>query len=269
MRNLRFAAVVVGAFICAGQVSGAQTVTLFGSLVPSTPVESDTAAVTLGVKFWSAQPGTIAGIRFYRGHKASSSGYTAKLFSASGTLVASAKTAKDTCAVPCWEEVNFASPISIAANTTYVAAYYTSNGQYADDQYGLTNGATSGSLVAPASAQVGGNGIYTYSTGFPTQAWNNSNYYVDISFTPTAPLVAQTPKAVSFSPAGPIKVSDSAGAGTTIAAIQVTTSDGKPFAGTVSISAQSVNGMVSLSLGSDPVLSASLELRITALLILS
>jgi hypothetical protein len=247
MRNLPSAAVIVAAWVCAGQVSEAQTVTLFGNAVPSTPVDNDTAAVTVGVKFWSSQPGTIAGIRFYRGHKASSSGYTVKLFSASGTLLASAKTGKDTCAVPCWEEVNFASPISIAGNTTYVAAYYTGNGQYADDQYGLTNGIASGSLIAPASGQVGGNGVYTYSTGFPMQVWNASNYYVDISFTPTAPPVAQTPEAVSFSPAGPINVSDSAGAATAIAAIQVTTSDGKPFAGTVSISAQSVNGMVSLS----------------------
>lgn len=247
MGNLRSAAVILAALICAGQVSEAQTVTLFNNAVPSTPVDSDTTAVTLGVKFWSSQPGTIAGIRFYRGYKASSSGYTVKLFSASGTLIASARTGKDTCAVPCWEEVNFASPIPIAANTTYVAAYYTGNGRYADDQYGLTNGTTRSPLVAPASGQVGGNGVYTYSTGFPTQVWNASNYYVDISFTPTAPPVVQTPKAVSFSPAGPINVSAAAAAGTTISAIQVTSSDGNPFAGTVSISAQSVNGMVSLS----------------------
>jgi hypothetical protein len=247
MRNLRFAAVIVAALICAGQVAGAQTVTLFANSEPSTPVDSDTAAVTLGVKFWSAQPGTVAGIRFYRGYKASSSGYTVKLFSAGGTLLASANTSRDTCAVPCWEQVNFASPISIAANTTYVAAYYTGNGRYAGDQYGLKNGATSGPLVAPASGQVGGNGVYTYSTGFPTQAWNASNYYVDISFTPSAPQGPQTPKAVSFSPAGPVNVSDTAPAGTAVAAIQVTTSDGNPFAGTLAISAQTANGMVSLS----------------------
>jgi hypothetical protein len=133
MRKLRSAAVIVAALICAGQVSEAQTVTLFGNAMPSTPVDSDTAAVPLGVKFWSSQPGTIAGIRFYRAYKASSSSYTVKLFSAGGTLLASANRGKDTCAVPCWEQMNFASPLSIAANTTYVAAYYTGNGQYADD----------------------------------------------------------------------------------------------------------------------------------------
>jgi hypothetical protein len=57
----------------------------------------------------------------------------------------------------------------------------------------------------------------------------------------------QTPTAVSFSPAGPVSVNDSASAGTVISAVQVSTNDGQPFAGTVSITDQSVSGMVSLS----------------------
>jgi hypothetical protein len=62
MRNL-ISAAIGAALICASQVSQAQTVTLFGNSVPSTPVDSDTASVTLGVKFWNSQSGTIAGIR--------------------------------------------------------------------------------------------------------------------------------------------------------------------------------------------------------------
>jgi hypothetical protein len=128
--------------------------------------------VTLGVKFYSTQAGAIAGIRFYRG-AADPRGYTVELFSSSGTLLGFAMDS-DTCSVPCWEQINFASPISIAANTTYVAAYYASNGDYADDtgtSGGLTNGASNGPLIAPASSQVGGNGVYTYSRGFPNQTW--------------------------------------------------------------------------------------------------
>jgi hypothetical protein len=102
-----------------------QTVTIFGNSVPANAVDPDTNAVTLGVKFWSTQAGTISGIRFYRGAN-NGSGYTVKLFTAGGSLVASAKAEKDTCAVPCWEQVNFASPISLAVNITYIAAYYTS-----------------------------------------------------------------------------------------------------------------------------------------------
>jgi hypothetical protein len=210
------------------QTSRAQSsINIFGTATPQTPVDTDTNAVTLGMKFWSAQPGTISGIRFYRGAK-NSNGYTVKLFSAGGTLVASARTSTDTCAVPCWEQVNFASPLSIAANTTYIAAYYTSNGRYAGDNYGLTNGKTNGLLTVPASSVIGGNGVYSYSTGFPNQTWNASNYYVDVAFTPSAPSLT-----LSFSPAHP-SIAANTPAGTVVATIAATWSNGAPFTGTLS-----------------------------------
>jgi hypothetical protein len=160
----------------ASRASLAQSsVNVLGNATPANAVEADYSAVTLGVKLWSTKAGTISGIRFYRGAR-NSSGYTVKLFTAGASLLASAKTSTDTCAVPCWEQVNFASPVSLAANTTYIAAYYTSNGRYADDTDGLRNGKTSGPLTAPASSAVGGNGVYTYSTGFPNQTWYASNY---------------------------------------------------------------------------------------------
>jgi hypothetical protein len=56
------------------------------------------------------------GIRFFRG-ASSHDGYAVKLFAANGSLLAAAKTWKDTCFVPCWEQVNFHSPVSLAANT--------------------------------------------------------------------------------------------------------------------------------------------------------
>ena len=206
------------------------TINIFGNAAPANPVVADNA-VTLGLKFYSTQPGTISGIRFYRGHR-NGNGYTVKLFSAGGSLLASAKTSNDTCTVPCWEQVNFASPVSIAASTTYVAAYYTNNGDYADDEYtngGLTNGASNGSLIAPASSQVGGNGVYTYSTGFPNQTWHDSNYYVDVSFTPTAPTLM-----MSFSPAAP-SIQNSTPGGTVVATVNVTWSNGNPFTGKLSL----------------------------------
>jgi hypothetical protein len=83
----------------------------------------------------------------------------------------------------------FSAPISIAANTTYVAAYYTPNGRYADNYFGLNTGVSSGPLNVPASATVGGNGVYYYGLGFPNSTWKASNYYVDVLFTsaPSAP----------------------------------------------------------------------------------
>lgn len=214
---------------CAGsRVSFAQSsVSIFGNAVPPNAVAADYSAVTLGIKFYSTQPGTISAIRFYRGAK-NSSGYTARLYSAGGTLLAQATLTADSCAVPCWEQANFASPVSIPANTTYIASYYTSNGLYPDGYYGLTTGASNGPLIAPASSAVGGNGVYYYGEGFPNQTWEDSNYYVDVAFIPSAPALT-----VSFTPPNP-SVPSNAPAGTVVATITAAWSNGTPFTGSLS-----------------------------------
>jgi len=203
------------------------TLTIFGNATPETPVVPDARAVTLGVKFRSARPGKVSGIRFYRG-ATSRDGYATKLFAANGSLLAAAKAWKDTCAVPCWEQVNFRSSVILAANTTYIAAYYASNGRYATDNSGLTNGHSVGPLSVPASDTVGGNGVYTYSTGFPNQSWHNSNYYVDVAFTPTTSAPARL--TLSFDPSSP-SIAASTPSDTVVATIIAAWSDGTPFTG--------------------------------------
>jgi Domain of unknown function (DUF4082) len=167
--------------LLSGETGGlAQTYTIFGNAVPRTPVDPDTSAVTLGVKFTSTQAGEITGIRFYRGHTNSS--YVVALYGKNGTRLATASVKGDTCAVPCWEHVNFIAPVSINANTQYVAAYYTSGGRYADDQGGLLSNVSNPPLSALAN---GGVYHYGWGIGFPTQIWNSSDYWVDVLFTPT------------------------------------------------------------------------------------
>jgi hypothetical protein len=53
----------------------------------------------------------------------------------SGSLLVATKTWKDTCVVPCWEQVNFASPMTLAAHTTYFAAYYTLTADCSADKF--------------------------------------------------------------------------------------------------------------------------------------
>src|SRR2546423_14835398 len=105
--------------LLSGVARGEATLSFFGDATPKTAVVPDTRPVTFGVRFQSAQPGKVLGIRFFRG-ASSRDGYAVKLFAANGSLLAAAKTWKDTCSVPCWEQVNFRSPVSLAANTTYV-----------------------------------------------------------------------------------------------------------------------------------------------------
>ena len=69
--------------------------------------------------------GYIKGIRFYKG-SSNTGPHTGKLWTASGTLLASATFSGETASG--WQEVRFATPVAITANTTYVASYYTAVG---------------------------------------------------------------------------------------------------------------------------------------------
>ena len=210
-------------------VASAQTLTIFGNAVPKNPI-GGAGAVTLGVKFWSSEPGTISGIRFYRA-VASPQGYIGDLFSAGGTLLGSATLTKESGPLPGWQEADFASPISISANTTYVAAYYCPIGQGASDALELSNGVMNGPLTAPSSESVGGNGVYNNGNVFPNSSYENSNYYVDVAFVPAA---GDPPSLMlSFDSPNP-SIPANAPLGSVVATITASWSDGSPFTGSLS-----------------------------------
>ena len=86
-------------FLSGTNVSSAQSLNIFGNLVPDDPTQADNAPITLGVKFWSSESGAISGIRFYR-PVVSPSGYVAQLYSAGGTLLGSVTMAQESAPVP-------------------------------------------------------------------------------------------------------------------------------------------------------------------------
>jgi hypothetical protein len=240
-------------------------VSIFGNAVPSNAVEADYSAVTLGIKFWSSQDGTISAIKFYRG-ATSPSGYVARLYSAAGSRLGSVVLGSDTGQVPGWRTAIFATPIQIKANTTYVAAYYTPNGRYADGYYGLQNGVTSGPLNVPASSVVGGNGVYYYGLGFPRNTWEASNYYVDVLFTSAAPPPAPPPPApppppppvlsLAFEPPNPT-IPSTTPLGAPVATIIATWSNGQPFTGTITIANSTPAGVFAISNSNSLIISSS------------
>ena len=88
-----------------------------------------------------------------------------------------------------WQQVTFGTPVSIAANTTYVASYHTNTGSY-----GITGGAFTSAgvdnapLHALATGVDGANGVYLYGGGaFPTQTFNAANYWVDVVYSAGPP----------------------------------------------------------------------------------
>src|SRR6185503_11237717 len=97
---------------------------------PLAQQQFESSAVELGVKFQSDRAGYITGLRFYKG--AGNNGtHVGSLWSSSGTLLGSVTFANET--VTGWQQADFPTPIAIAANTVYVASYYSPLGHYVAD----------------------------------------------------------------------------------------------------------------------------------------
>ncbi len=159
--------------------------TIFSSsATPANASNNGGAAVELGVKFESSEAGYIDGVRFYKG-TSNTGTHVGYLWSSTGTLLASATFTNETASG--WQQVNFATPVAIAANTVYVASYLSPTGYFAYNNNYFTSTVTNGPLTAPASSTVGGNGVYLYGTsgGFPTSSYQASNYWVDVAFSPS------------------------------------------------------------------------------------
>ncbi|MCA6117922.1 DUF4082 domain-containing protein [Bradyrhizobium sp. WSM 1738] len=163
--------------------ASASIVSLFSSNpTPSIVSVNDPNSVELGLKFQASSNGDVTGLRFYKG-PSNTGTHVAHLWTSTGTLLATATFTNETASG--WQQVDFATPVTITAGTTYVASYHTS-GNYAADP-GLFNSAVSnGPLTAPSSATSGGNGVYAYGSGalFPTNTYNSTSYGVDVLFRP-------------------------------------------------------------------------------------
>jgi mono/diheme cytochrome c family protein len=169
-----------------------------GSATPALASSPDTGAVNLGVKFRSDVAGRVTGVRFYKG-PGNTGTHVGSLWSAGGTLLASATFSNETASG--WQQVNFASPVNITADTTYVVSYHAPNGGYAfNPSYFSSSGVDNGVLHAPANAAAGGNGVYRYasSSAFPNASYNASNYWVDVVFDSTPAVPDTTAPAVTI-----------------------------------------------------------------------
>jgi hypothetical protein len=152
---------------------------IWNNAAPSGAVDAaDTNAVNLGVQFQASSSGHIVGVRFYK-ETDNTGAHIGSLWTASGTLLATGTFTNETASG--WQELDFPSPVAITAGTTYVASYSTTTGHYADTSGGLASAVTNGPLTALA-----GGGVYAYGSGniFPSNTFNNSNYWVDVVYTP-------------------------------------------------------------------------------------
>ncbi|QUS35687.1 DUF4082 domain-containing protein [Falsirhodobacter algicola] len=152
--------------------------TLFAtSAVPGTVQVNDPASVELGMAFTAARDGEVSGIRFYKGAQ-NTGPHTGTLWTADGAVLGTVSFTNESASG--WQMANLATPLTVTAGTSYVVSYHTS-GNYSSDAGYFNAPVTNGALT-------GTSGVYGYGAAgtFPNQSYNNSNYWVDVAYTPSA-----------------------------------------------------------------------------------
>ncbi len=158
-------------FSTAAQPPNGQTISLFAaSATPQTAAWNDSDQVEVGVRFQSSVAGVVTAIRFYAG--TGNTGSKVTLWAANGSVLGTGTTSTTTGTG--WRVVELDTPVSITANTTYVASYLATAGRYAVTSGQFSSGFSNGPLSVP-SAGAG----YRYPSGFPASA-SSANYWVDV-----------------------------------------------------------------------------------------
>lgn len=153
------------------------------SATPAVAADPDTDPVELGVKFRTSQSGQITGLRFYKG-AGNTGSHVGSLWSGAGVRLATVTFTGESATG--WQTATFASPVAVAANTTYVASYFAPAGRYSvTENYFSSAPTVNGPLTALRSGTDGANGVYTYagSSSFPASSYRASNYWIDVIFT--------------------------------------------------------------------------------------
>jgi large repetitive protein len=189
---------------------------------PPTPpsVGNNGSPITLGVRFKAGFDGFVSAVRFYKHNPIIPDGFadtahnTVQIWTTDGSLLGQATLAyagPPTSAPNGWQEVTFSSPITITANTPYVASYLSSSGVYSYQPFGYTDSVVNGPLTAVMDNDPegdGSNGIYFSDVPpppppqakFPTFSFHSNNYFVDVVYTPSTAPDTAAPKVVSTSP---------------------------------------------------------------------
>jgi Domain of unknown function (DUF4082)/Alginate lyase len=166
------------------------------SVTPKVSSSSDSEAIEVGLGFHSTIAGTVSGVRFFKGSKNTGT-HLGSLWTKSGTELARVTFTGETATG--WQQASFATPVRIAAATTYVIGYYAPKGHYADDTGYFTTQLHVGYLIA----QVADTGMYLHGSGprFPMNHHAGHNYWVDPVF------AAGTPAPTSTAPTTPAPTS--------------------------------------------------------------
>jgi hypothetical protein len=158
-----------------------ETFTLFSSTTPP-PAKIDAfggSPLQLGLRFKADRDGHVSGVRFYKGPK-NTGVHVGSLWTDAGALLAQATFTEETASG--WQQVTFATPVAIKANTVYVVTYH-SSGYYCYDA-GYFSTPRDNPPLHPVNAGVGAS-LFQFgpSNTFPRSGAAGTNFWVDVVFT--------------------------------------------------------------------------------------
>ena len=142
--------------------------------------KTDSTGIEVGLKFRSTVAVNITAIKYYRGTN-NDGFHVLHLWTGGGTLIAGDTVRNETDSG--WQTYSLPTPVSMAANTTFIVSYFSSNGKYVSTQNALKKSMNNGTLSILADGQDGANGVYAYcnNSAFPDSGFVSSNYWVDIN----------------------------------------------------------------------------------------
>ncbi|MGY3290092.1 glucose/arabinose dehydrogenase [Bradyrhizobium sp. LM3.6] len=155
------------------------TTTLFTTQTPvnTNATDGTGADYELGMRFTSDASGVIQAIRYYKASNETGT-HIGHIWSATGQELATVTFTNEGASG--WQQQTLATPLTIAAGTTYVVSVNI-NSYYVSTTQGFASGISNGGLNAPVGA-----GVFDYTEGaFPTATYQNANYFRDVVFAPS------------------------------------------------------------------------------------
>jgi hypothetical protein len=141
---------------------------------------STVAVVELGMKFRASVAGDVVAIRYWK-RAADTGAHTGRLWSATGTMLASVGFTAETAAG--WQTAAPPTPVRLTANAVYVVTV-NATAEFAVTLGGLATEVVNGPLSSVADDA---NGVFIYNSPgtFPTMSLMNRNYFRDVVFVPS------------------------------------------------------------------------------------
>ncbi|MEO7905089.1 MAG: DUF4082 domain-containing protein, partial [Candidatus Saccharimonadales bacterium] len=201
--------------ISSASKGAADTVSLWSGSAVNGTVYDDGLPIVLGTAFKSTVAGAVSGIRYYSPAGGTSSGNNtgqlwacndASCLTGGGSIIGTVSFGADSTAG--WKTAQFPAPIPLTPNTHYVVSYKAASGIYYASSHYFDGEYNNGILSAPSGDTIRNGRFNDQNNGwFPDSSFNNTNYWVDVTFAPATDVdQINSDNELIISSAGPMTV---------------------------------------------------------------